>query len=404
MKLLLLALYPLVSQADYPGPFCFTGTIKVGNDTWTQDHVMAALEPQVTEAVVSVANADQNLASFLNQQGNCQADCLALTVRPAFVALYGKLGEEFVSTDEKHKHHDVFVDALCGAFRACYPHPPREEVRQVAEAIFHATFSGMDAPEASAGFPPGVQCPNEGYEAAFPLNDFLNSFHTTIMTAMAQKPKMQKLFNTEVKDCQKTCLQETVPASAMTLFLTNNYEPDTGVDALTGAIHACLPGWKHEDIAVLVSETADAMAIAEQEAAARRDSEYQQQYYNQRARLSDGLGGGLEDILGDYLGRYQSQGRNWQREGQAQRRRRAPKRKQAPEPMPEEEGKEIKPSEGFSFLSILGTIMAVSLALLIGVVLGRRRFGYGSEKFMGSYKSYQILPSTLGQKSNLHHV
>merc|ERR1719428_127119 len=113
-------------------------------------------------------------------------------MRPTFSALYGKLGEEFVSRTDKHKHEDVFVDALCGAFRGCYPHPPRMEVRKVAETIFKATFSGMEDTRNSAMFgwgrtyPEGVRCPNEGYEAAFPINDFLNSFHKTIMTLLAR--------------------------------------------------------------------------------------------------------------------------------------------------------------------------------------------------------------------------
>lgn len=353
----------------------------------------------MTAAVLTVANGDQKLEQFLKTQGNCQADCLDTMMKPTFEALYGKLGEEFVGPDEKHKHEDFFFDALSGAFRACYPHPPLVEVRQVAETIFAGLFSNLTFAASHETFPPGITCPNEGYEEAFPLDEFLNSFHSAIRTVIASKPHLQKLFDKEAKDCQKTCLQQTVPVSAMTLFLTNNYNADNGLDALTGAIHACLPGFPHEDIAALVSDTSDAMDDAEEAAMARRYSKFQDQYFHKADTW--------EKRYKDLLAKSQ---RNDFWEGVL---REAANENAETEQSHEEEEEEMQEPEGFSFFSICSVIVAVSLALFLGVVTGRRFRPSGEGKFVSPHKTYQKLATfgantfgatTFGRKEEFHAI
>lgn len=194
---------------------------------------------------------------------------MGIVMKPTLETLYGKLGKEFVRRDKDHIN-DLFVEALFGAFRACYPHPPRAEVRQVAEVI----VAGIGTIPASKNlFPAGVNCPNEGREDDFPLADFLQSFEYTFFKVLENQPEMQKYFDTEAKDCQKTCLEKTVPASAMTLFLTDNANDDAGIDALTGAIHACFPGVPHEDINLLVSDTKNVMETDVHRAEAMAEAE-----------------------------------------------------------------------------------------------------------------------------------
>lgn len=258
MKSFLLILVSFASQGNSSPP-CYSGNIKIGNDTWTKDDIMAASWPQVTTSVLRVANGDPDLAKFLATRGNCQADCLGVVMPPTLSTLYGKLGEDFVALDQQHIQ-DMFVEALFGAFRACYPHPPRAEVRKVAEAIVANIGSATSSTDA---FPAGVNCSNEGHEDDFPLNNFLKSFESTFSLVVSKNPEMKKFFDTIAKDCQKTCVQSTVPATAMTLFLTNNDDEAAGVDALTGAIHACFPGVPHQDINELVSDTKDLMSRAE---------------------------------------------------------------------------------------------------------------------------------------------
>lgn len=391
MKLFLPVLLPFMSQADYSGQFCFTGNIKIGNETWSEARVMEALEPQVTAAVLKVANADTNLKMYLKMQGNCQADCLENVIHPTFSALYGKLGAEFVSVDEKHKHHDVFVDALCGAFRACYPQPPRGEVRKIAEAIFTAAFEGIDEKFKPKPYPAGVSCPNQGYEDAFPLNEFLDTFHNTIMTVMQTKPKMKKMFETEAMDCQKTCLQHTVPTSAMTLFQTNNYDSPSGIDAMTGAIHACFPGFPHDDINVLVKETSDVMAQLEAEAAEKAAAERAaaEQLYARK-------GTKMPRPKSKYVSTRRR--RSEEKEAVAEAEVAMTQEASGADPI------EVKPSESYGFLSWCSIIVTGFLALFVGVALGRRMAKSGDGGFAAS-KSYQMLPTTFGRtKEGLHSI
>merc|ERR1719316_1390004 len=94
-----------------------------------------------------------------------------------------------------------------------------------------------------------------------------------MMDVIAANPTI-KLFDTEAKDCQKSCLQHTVPEAALSLFMINNYDQDTGLDAMTGALHACFPGVPRDAIKVLVTETNDVMARAEAAASAEAAKGY----------------------------------------------------------------------------------------------------------------------------------
>lgn len=360
MKLFLLALLPGAARADW-SQVCYTGTIKIGNETWSEHDLMTALEPQVNEAIVTVANGDPKLAQFLKTQGDCQIDCLEIVMRPTFSTLYGKLGQDFYS---HHKPHiqEIFIEALSGAFHACYPHPPREEVRMVSETIIsHIGYTAAS----EHTFPQGVPCPHAGYEHDFPLNDFLYSFETTILHVMENKPKLHKFFDTEAKDCQKTCLQQTVPASAMTLFLHGNYDDYTGVDALTGAIQACFPDVEHEEILILVSETKDVMAQAEAEASRQYTAEAAEEARQPAKKKKKAAAGG-------------DRRRRWAR-AEAERQKRE---------------QEALQGESFDILPYLGFVAMMSLAMIIGVSLGRRmeRPGQGP-------KATELIPTIFGRKS-----
>lgn len=263
MKLCLIALLPFTFQADsgrHRIQHCYTGAIKIGEHTFTKEDVMAALELQVNASVTTVANGDQKLADFLKTRGNCQADCLRMVMVPTLSTLYGKLGKEFIKRHKK-RVQDTFIEALFGAFRACYPHPPREEIRKIAERI--EAGIGRAPISLQKKFPEGVKCQNQGHERDFPLTDFLRSFDESFVKVMEKRPEMQKVFHTQAKDCQRSCLETTVPISVLTFFLTGSEDVDAGVDSLTGAIHACFPGVPHEDINALVSETKQLMKSAE---------------------------------------------------------------------------------------------------------------------------------------------
>lgn len=263
MRWICFTLLPFLSHADSSSE-CYTGTITVGTETLTKDDILAWIFPQVVASVLAVTNADPELANFLKTRGNCQIQCLESVMKASAATLYGKLGEEFLS----HEPHvqEIVIEAVTGAFRACYPFPPREEALKVAEAI--VVGIGVHPPTDKT-FPAGVACKNQGREDDFPLHEFLNAFEDTFGQVMATKPELHKFFISEAKDCQQKCLEETVPMSVMTLFLTDKHNDDVGVDAVTGAIHSCFPGVPEDDINQLVTDTTAVMLNAEQNALQR---------------------------------------------------------------------------------------------------------------------------------------
>jgi len=366
MNLFLIVLLPFATQAASNSQICYTGTVQINGKRFTEDDIMKALEPDVNNAVLAVANGDPKLLDFLRKSGNCQADCLAMTMQPTFSTLYGKLGPDFVKRD---KNQEIFVEALFGAFRACYPHPPREDVKKVAKTI----VAGIGVTQADKPFPTGTTCIYQGHENDFPLNEFLQSFEATIMQVMQKKPDLNLYFDTQAKDCQKTCLQKTVPASVMTLFLTGNEDADAGVDALSGAIHACFPGVPHEDINILVSETKDVMDKAEAEAtSARLRRKRMKTLSRRRYPTSKKAAGSVKE---------------------EEKKPQPLPDEQLPDPLMDKDAKE-QDSGSFSFFT-WGFVFFSSLALLGGLAVGRRwkrsyRFG-----------AYQLVPTTFGRATDM---
>eukprot|EP00746_Dinoflagellata_sp_MGD_P138774 gnl/MRDRNA2_/MRDRNA2_72359_c0_seq2.p1 gnl/MRDRNA2_/MRDRNA2_72359_c0~~gnl/MRDRNA2_/MRDRNA2_72359_c0_seq2.p1 ORF type:complete len:398 (+),score=64.86 gnl/MRDRNA2_/MRDRNA2_72359_c0_seq2:168-1361(+) len=386
MKLFLFAVLPFTSRANWH-QVCYSGKITIGNETWTQHDLMNALHPQVNEAIVEIANHDEALMQFLTTQGECQIDCLEVVMQPTFTTLYGKLGQDFYSHHKKHIQ-EIFIEALSGAFTACYPHPPRDEVRKVAESIIaHIGY----APPAHHTFPPGVPCPYEGYEHDFPLNDFLQSFEVTIMQVMQQKPGMAAFFDEQAKDCQKTCLSGVVPVSAMTLFLTNTDDPAAGIDALTGAIHACFPDVPHEDINMLVSETKDVMDDAE--AAAAYTKQMMEQAAARRRQLD-------KIPLSRGASRRRAEKKDRRRATLVHTQESLPKQQQQQLQQEKEVQRQQEETGSIGAFSLFSTVMAVSLlCLTAGLFLGRR-FNVSSVRSVGTVGSYQLLPTSLGSSGS----
>jgi len=257
-------LLSFVPQAMSDDQKCFTGTVLTDDTTLTKDEILNKLWPGVGAAIVAEANANEKFNTFLKTRGVCQMDCLSSALMPTIATLYGKLGGNLLN----HDANTLFLidEALTGAFRACYPAPPLEEIKEVASKI--RANIGM-VPETTQGFPNGVACANKGSEDEFHAHEFMEKFKAAFKQSVEKNAEMKKFFETVAKDCQVGCLDKTVPASALALFLTANHDEDKIVDALTGAIHACFPGVPHEDINALVADTKSLMVGAQDAARLR---------------------------------------------------------------------------------------------------------------------------------------
>jgi len=254
--LLLLAVLPFASQALE----CYTGTIMMGGQELTKDDLMKKIGPLLGASMVSTIDENPKLKAFMDTRGQCQADCLGPMVEQTFSTLYGKLGKDFF------KEKEIVIEGLTGAFRACYPSPPRAEIHKLAKAI----IDGMGAPAAEGqDFPEGTKCPNDGHEDDFPMKQVLEEFGNAFEGVVSKNKRAMKYFQEKAKECQGPCLETTVPLSMKTLFLTDQSDDKIGAEAITGAMHACFPGIPSHEIERMVKETAEVMQHAQEVATTR---------------------------------------------------------------------------------------------------------------------------------------
>jgi len=256
MKLFLLALLPFASEAQ--NPKCYTGDL----NGVTKDEFLAGMHDLLGVAFVGVVNDVPKLAEFLKTRGNCQAQCLEKVMKPAMATVYGKMGKKLSS----HEGKEMAIEAITGAIRACYPSPPRKEIKKLATAV----ADGMgETPKANAEFPQGVKCKNAGHESDFPMDDVLEAFGDAFQKVASKYERVKKFFSEEALDCQFPCLEQTVPLTMKTLFLTDQQDKEVGIDALTGSMHACFPGVPSKEIRQLVTETVSVLQNAGADAQTR---------------------------------------------------------------------------------------------------------------------------------------
>lgn len=258
MKLFLLALLPFASQAG--NPKCYTGTVKANGKEMTKDDLMKDLGPVFDASIVSTIHSSKDLEDFMKTRGQCQAACLGDMMEQGVSTLYGKLGKDLF--DEK----DLAIEALTGAFRACYPSPPRAAIHELAAKL----IENLGKPPAEDhSFPQGVKCKNAEHEDDFPMSETLKAFGDAFEAVISNHTQAKKFFSEVAKDCQLSCIKKTVSLSIKTLFLTDQRDPKVGADAITGAMHACFPGVPSEDIHQLVDATIDVLDHAQDAATTR---------------------------------------------------------------------------------------------------------------------------------------
>jgi len=258
MMLLFLAVLPFASQA-LP---CYTGTITVRDQELTKDDLMKLIGPVLGASMLSTINENPKLKAFMDTRGQCQHDCLGPMMEQTFSTLYGKLGKDFFKEDNKK----IVIEGLTGAFRACYPSPPRHEIYKLAKMV----INGMGKPAAEdQALPEGTTCPNDGHEDDFPMKQVLEEFGNAFEGVVSKNKRAMKFFQEKAKDCQFHCLETTVSLSMKTLFLTDQQDDQIGAEAITGAMHACFPGIPSGEIESMVKQTVEVLQHAQEVATTR---------------------------------------------------------------------------------------------------------------------------------------
>lgn len=258
MKLFLLALLPFASQAE--NQKCYTGTIKANGKNVTKDELMDGLGPLLEASIVSTIHSSASLSSFMKKAGRCQTACLEDVMEQTVSTLYGKLGKDFFVKD------DVSIEALTGAFRACYPSPPRQAIHEIAKEVIESMGT---PPTKKQSFPRGVECENEEHLDDFPMKATIDEFGDAFHQVISNHKEAMKFFSEVAMDCQLPCVKKTVSLSMKTLFLTGQRDQKVQADAITGAMHACFPGVPSEEIQHLVDSTMTVMNHAQDAANTR---------------------------------------------------------------------------------------------------------------------------------------
>lgn len=243
MKLFLVAaVLPFMSQAE--NPKCYTG----GVADMTKDEFLDMMHQALGASVVNVVSSVPGLKNFLKTRGTCQAICFESIMKPTMATVLGKMGKKLNSEEGK----TMAIEAMTGAFRACYPSPPRDDIKKLATEF--ADSMGQP-PKESAEFPQGVTCENQEHANDFPQDEASDTFKDTFEKVISAKPKVLKFFQTKALNCQFPCLEATIPITLKTAFLTGKFsDRKLMTDALTGSMHACFPGVPSHAIRELVSE------------------------------------------------------------------------------------------------------------------------------------------------------
>jgi len=261
MKFFLIALLPFASQAEQAK--CFSADIKTPDGaSMTKDELLGMMNEMLGAAFVSVVDDVPKIKEFFKTRGNCQAECLQKVIQPALGVVYGKMGEKLMSEEGKN----MAIEAITGSIRACYPSPPRSEIKKLATAA----ANGMGAPpKEGVGFPEGVKCANAGHESDFPMDDVLKAFGGAFEKTVNKNAKIKDFFENKALQCQLPCLEQSMSLTMKTLFLTDQQDKDVAIDALTGGMHACFPGVPSEEIEKLVVEVVGVLEASMKDASLR---------------------------------------------------------------------------------------------------------------------------------------
>lgn len=250
----LLAVLFLPAWADQT---CYSGTLKGpdGKEFSKGDFVQLA-GSLVTATVMKFYHHNSMLKQFLDTRGQCQHDCTDTMIPAALEVLYGKLGQDVMSNDPEIKA--LAVQSLTGAFRACYPSPPRAEVLEFMTKVV-ADVGKVPPSSNPADVPAAVVCPNKDNIADFHVNEFEEDFEAALLKMIKSTPEAKEFFDNVAKDCQMDCLHKTIPMSAKTMFMAGIDDEAKAKDAMTGAIKACYPGLDVEIVRTLVAGAAKVM-------------------------------------------------------------------------------------------------------------------------------------------------
>jgi len=213
-----------------------------------------------------VASVDQftEFKKFVETKPKCQHECFQKVFPESVETLIGKLGDDIVKSDSQA----VAIQAFTGAFRTCFPSPPRSAVLEAMKKITDDMKPNVPdkMPEiASSGTCPGTK--GMGDKDAF--MDFAEEHIGKAMdTVIGKSPDIKKFFQNVMLKCQRGCLGKNIEQAVNVNWdMGTLHDKEKVLASIEGSIKSCLPGVPYKDVADFVKAIGDEVESHSEETA-----------------------------------------------------------------------------------------------------------------------------------------
>lgn len=230
------------------GGKCFDDPLSVEGHDVPKETLLKSVVGLFFDGADKAVAGDDDFKSFMQSRGQCQFTCAEKMVTHAVSTLYGKCGKGFFGDECE----DLAVESLTGAFMACFPSAPRDQVHSTMGYIMDNM--GKTSPKDHSDlYKDNKQCPNKAAAEFFDIDAFTRDFGKAFGDVVDAKPGVKKFFEEEALGCQSDCLKDTIPTAALALAMTANQDKDEILQAMTGAARACFPGVPRADVKDLMA-------------------------------------------------------------------------------------------------------------------------------------------------------
>jgi hypothetical protein len=189
--------------------------------------------------------------AFVESKPACQHECFKKVFPESVETLIGKVGDDIVKPDAQQ----VAIQAFTGAFRTCFPSPPRDTVKEAMQKITDSMGSHDDMKPVkikSKGTCPGTK--GMGDKASF-MAKAMPKIGIAMNKVVAKHDDIKDFFENTMMVCQGSCLGEAIAQAINVNWDMGTLEDEDKMTAsIEGAIKSCLPGVPYKDVKAYVQE------------------------------------------------------------------------------------------------------------------------------------------------------
>jgi len=241
---------------DHPAKMCLSRGHEVMGMKYDQfqDGFDRVFTVSLEGALKAVMYKGHTFKEAVEHMGDCQWDCMLSNVKQIGDLWWGTQKYKLPDAEQKEQG----IQAITGAFMACYPGAPRDHVLTVAahisdrmEHVSPEEIKGANKPveidaQRCPGAPPGMG--KDVDESKTEWNNFLQNLGSAFQDADAATPKFHE-FMKGTYACQSDCLSSTMQNALTNLWQAGLFGQEEGsmmsIKSITGAIKTCYPALDH---------------------------------------------------------------------------------------------------------------------------------------------------------------